>query len=111
MASERKLWIEYSRENLVKQGTRSFPFIPGVLFLGLGLLVIAAPRLVIVALAGILLFLGALFCFVAWKFIQLKNRFAAMTRDLEGKIQVQAFQVRPRPETSVETDSKKIVYH
>ena len=111
MASERKLWIEYSRENLVKQGTRSFPFLPGVVFLGLGLLVIAAPRLIIAALAGILLFLGALFCFVAWKFIQLKRRFTAMARDLEGKIQVQAFQVRPRSDESTETDSKKIVYH
>ena len=111
MPSEQNLWIQYSRENLAKQGKRSFPFVPGLFFLCLGILVVAAPRLIIAAIAGVLLFVGALLCFIAYKFVQLQKRFTTMSKDMESRFQMHSFEIRPSPQEKGDVDSKKIVFH
>lgn len=102
--------------------TRGSVFIPGVFFLALGVLALLAPWLVAGVVAAILLFLGAVFSFLAWKVLQLKKRFDAFSRQLQGSIIIQH-----RTPTSVYVedieviedgelmdlprDQKKIVYH
>jgi hypothetical protein len=105
------MWNKYLKENVFLSGQRSFPFLPGLAFILLGLLVLFAPRLLITAVAGLLFLVGGLLCFVAWKFIQFKRQLASLTRELDGKIQVQAFHVRNSDATVVEVEEKKIVYH
>jgi hypothetical protein len=111
MPSEQNIWIQYSRENLAKQSKRSFPFVPGLFFLGLGMLVVFAPRLILAVIASVLLFIGALLCFLAWKFVQLQKRFAAMSKNMESRFQVSSFEIRPSREERGEPESKKIVFH
>lgn len=109
MPSERNIWISYSRDNLAAKSKRSFPFIPGLFFITLGILVVLAPRLIIAALAGVLLFVGALLCFLAYKFIQFQKKIVNLSKEMESKVQFQSFEIRPRH--SEEVESKKIVFH
>ena len=102
-------WNYLSRSDLRRHSRRSFPFIPGVFFLALGMIVLLAPKFFVAVLASVFFFIGFIFCYAAWKFIQFKRQIVQLTRDLDGKIQVQAFHVhRPEGEGS---DDKKIVYH
>jgi Flp pilus assembly protein TadB len=79
---------------VIESGRRSFPFLPGVLFLVLGSLVLFAPKLIMVALAAVLFLVGASLCFLAWKFLQFKRQLSRLSRDLDGRIQVQAFHIK-----------------
>lgn len=99
--------------SLVGHGKRSFPFAPGILLMAFALIVVCAPRLLLGALAFILFSFGALLCFLAWKFMQFKSHLNRLAKDLEGKIQVQAFEVQNGDiEVEVgEVDSKKVVFH
>jgi len=90
---------------------RSFPFAPGLAFIVLGLLVLFAPRLLIGALAAVLFLIGGLLCFLAWKFVQFKRQLTNFAKDLEGRIQVQAFHMKEPKITVSDTEEKKIIYH
>lgn len=46
------------------------------------------------ALAAVLFLIGASLCFVAWKFLQFKRQLSRLSRDLDGRIQVQAFHIK-----------------
>lgn len=109
MPSEKNIWISYSRENLAAKSRRSFPFIPGLFFISLGILVVLAPRLIIGALAGILLFVGALLCLFAYKFIQFQKKITNLSKQMESKVQFHNFEIRPNRGDNLE--SKKIVFH
>jgi len=97
--------------SLVDHGQRSFPFIPGMLLIALALVVVFAPKLLLAAVAVILFMLGAFLCFVAWKFIQFKQHLSRLAKDLEGKIQVQAFHVQNGDSEIVDPESKKVIFH
>jgi hypothetical protein len=109
MPSEKNIWISYSRENLAAKSRRSFPFIPGLFFISLGILVVLAPRLVIAALAGILLFVGALLCLFAYKFMQFQKKITSLSKQMESKVQFQGFEMQSR--RGEEAETKKIVFH
>lgn len=109
MPSEKNIWMNYSRENLATRGKRSFPFVPGLFFISLGVLVILAPRLIIAALAGLLLFVGALLCFIAYKFIQFQKKVIDLSKQMESKVRSNSFEIRPNPNNEVEP--KKVVFH
>jgi hypothetical protein len=112
MPSEHTLWKQYTKDTLVQRGKLSFPFLPGAFFIAVAALVLVAPRLVIAAIAGLLLFVGVMLCFLAWKFLQFKKQITAMTKNLEGRIQVHQFHVHPgNRDEGGEMDSKKIVFH
>lgn len=88
-----------------------FSFLPGAFLIALGVLVLFFPRFFIAAIAALMLFLGCLFCFVAWKVIQLKSRFDTMAKNFESKVSLQAFQVNQNDVTEIEVEEKKIVFH
>jgi hypothetical protein len=113
MALNQGSWVKMSRREITRQGRRSFPFLPGAFFILLGVVVLTAPRLFFAVLAAMFFFVGFVFCYLAWKFLSFKRQLTGLTRELEGKIQVQAFHVRPPDVETSETDSdgKKIVYH
>jgi hypothetical protein len=97
--------------SLAGHGQRSFPFIPGLLLMALALIVVFAPKLLLGAIALILFMLGAFLCFVAWKFMQFRQHLSRLAKDLEGKIQVQAFHVQNGDIEVTERDSKKVIFH
>jgi len=99
------------RTTVVERGKRSIPFMPGLFFIVLGALVLFVPKLLIAAFAGLFLFLGALLCYGGWKFMQFRHQLSNVAKQLEGKIQIQTFQVRMPEDGSGESDQKKIVYH
>ena len=117
MTSNRPDWIKASwrnaaRQEMTRRGQRSFPFAPGLSLIILGIVVLIAPRLVIAALASILFLVGFVCCYLAWKFIRFKRQLTSFTRDLGGKIQIRAYQVKSSDDViDVEVDDKKIVYH
>jgi hypothetical protein len=63
---------------------RGFSFLPGLMLIALGVVVIAAPRLVMWTVALFLLSLGALLCYLTYKILMVKrqlNRFAKSFED------------------------------
>lgn len=77
----------------------------------LGLVVLVAPRLVLGALAFLLLGIGALLCYVAYKFVVFKRHIEGLAKNFEGTFQASAFHTG-KPDIDVtELESKKIIYH
>jgi hypothetical protein len=111
MVSRYSLTNQHFKLGVTQSGRRSFPFIPGLAFIVLGLLVLFAPRLLIAAIATVLFMIGGLLCFAAWKFVQFKRQLTNLARDLDGRIQVQAFHVKEPKTPSSDGDDKKIIYH
>ncbi len=111
MFSRYPMWNEHLKIHVARSGRRSFPFIPGLVLIVLGLLVLFAPRLLIAAIATVLFLVGGLLCFVAWKFMQFKRQLTTLARDLEGRIQVQAFHVKDPKSPFPDDEEKKIIYH
>jgi hypothetical protein len=105
------MWNQHLTVHVARSSRRSFPFIPGLVFIVLGLLVLFAPRLLIAAIATVLFLIGGLLCFVAWKFMQFRRQLTTFARDLEGRIQVQAFHVKEPKSPFTDAEDKKIIYH
>jgi len=81
---------------------------PGIFFLVLGYTVIAAPSLLRSLLGGFFLFLGVLFVYLAYKFIQLRHSAERLFRNLERGIAIRAFKVGQNETNVVETNSSNI---
>ena len=91
---------------------RSVAFVPGAFLIALGLLVVFFPRFFLVAVAAVLIFFGVLLSCIAWKLMETKKRLTSLVKDLEGKIQVQNFEIRAGDfKPTEESQSKKIIYH
>ena len=90
-------------------------FAPGVFFILLGLLAVLAPRLILFIVASFFLFVGACFCLIAWKVIQLKRKMAeVLSKNIE--IQTVLHPHSPPPsdvewEVVEETKEGKIIIH
>lgn len=90
-----------------------FMISPGILLLLVGVGVILAPRFFLALMAVFFVTMGALFCFVGWKLVQLKRKVSKMARDFEAKVYVHGVQVA-RAEDSDNgdsADSKKVILH
>ena len=111
MSIDRQMWIHVAKAKLADKSRRSFPFMPGLLLLLLGAVILIAPRFVMAVFAMFFIFLGVLFCYLAWKFMRFRKQLSSLTRELDGRIQVQAFHIRTPDTEPVEPDSKKIIYH
>ena len=96
---------------VVSSGRRGAPFVPGVLLICLALVVIVAPKLVFGALAFVLLSMGLLLCYVAYRIVRFKRQLSEMARDLEKRFYVQSFPV-DKPDIDItDIESKKIILH
>ena len=86
-------------------------FAPGVAFVVLGVCILLAPSLIIFLFSALFLFLGALFCFVAWRFLQLKRKVEGIVKNFESRVIIQGVQLQDPLETEIEVEGKKIVFH
>jgi hypothetical protein len=87
------------------------PFLPGLLLICLAVVVLVAPRLVFGAIAMVLLSLGLLLCYVAYRIVKFKRQLSDMARDIEKRFTAQGFPL-DRPDIDItEVDDKKIVIH
>jgi hypothetical protein len=96
---------------LLRHGTLGFLFVPGLFFVAMGLCAVVAPQLLVLAMAGFFLFLGASFFFVAWKFIQLKKRFDHLAKNFEARVYLQSVRPPQFEEEEAAEEQKKVVYH
>ena len=99
---------------------RGIPFLPGLMLIALGIVVLVAPRLVLGAIAFFLLALGGLFCYVTYKIIALRRQINTMAKNFEGSvygslrgsgIKGSPFSDKPDIDITDFENSKKIVYH
>ena len=101
-----------NNNSVVVNGKKSFVFLPGLFFILMAVAILVAPRFVLGILAGLLLFIGFSLCLLAWKFIQLKDKFTSVTKAFGSKVQFQGFQIKDsRDIEDSESDEKKIIFH
>lgn len=103
--------IHYSSGMLMKRSKRSIPFVPGLMLVLLGATVLLAPRLIFYALGILLVFLGVLFWAVAWKVMQLRQKFIAIQKNLDSRIEVHQVRMRQAPIEVEEDPDVKITFH
>lgn len=65
---------------------RGFSFLPGLMLIALGIVVIAAPRLILWTVALFLLSLGALFCYVTYKILTVKRELNRLAKSFEETV-------------------------
>lgn len=87
------------------------PFAPGLMLILLGIVVLAAPRLVLGALAFVLLGLGLLLCYIAYKFVIFKRHVQELTKNFEGSFPGTTFQTNKKDIDLTDLESKKIIFH
>lgn len=96
---------------VLTSGRRGMPFLPGLLLICLAVVVLVAPKLVFGAIALVLLSLGLLLCYVAYRIVKFKRQLSDMARDIEKRFTAQGFPL-DRPDIDItEVDDKKIVIH
>lgn len=114
--------IQYMRSNrregnvlfstsITTKGRQGVPFAPGLMLILLGIVVLLAPRLVLGAIAFVLLGLGLLLCYVAYKFIVFKRHVQELTKNLEGAFPGSGFQGHKKDIDLTDLESKKIIFH
>lgn len=96
---------------IVRRSKRGIPFIPGLALVLLGATIILAPRLIFYALGVLLLFLGLLFWGIAWKVMQLRQKFIAIQRNLDGRVEIHQMRMRQSPVDIEEDPDVKITFH
>ena len=84
---------------------------PGLFLIILGLASLLAPQLVIAVVSAFCLFVGAVLCFVGWKFVQFKSKVEKAFRQFDGKVFIQGVEVQPPSERQSSDEPKKIVFH
>jgi hypothetical protein len=90
---------------------RGIPFVPGLLLILLGVVLVAAPRLLLAAIAVCLVTLGALFCYVAYRFISIRKQINTLSKDFERSLYTGNFQ-DGKPDIDIsEFENKKIILH
>ena len=103
--------IEFKRAFNPENRGRAALFGPALFFLLIGVVTLLAPRLILAVVAAFFLFLGLLFAFVAWKFIQLKKQVHETAQKFGSQIQIQAVQMGDPEDAEFYEEEKKIVYH
>lgn len=111
MVSERKDWDAFFSGSIIRTGHRGIPFIPGLLLIALGVVVLIAPRLVLAAIALCLLALGALLCYVAYKLVAFKRQVQSLTKNFEASFHSTGFSPGKKDIDITEFESKKIILH
>jgi hypothetical protein len=112
MEFNRGQWQQFSTHKVINLSPKGIPFMPGLSLILLGAVIILAPKFFLAAISTLLILMGALLCFVAWKFICLKKQFSKFAQDIQNSVEVRSFHV-PGDEIDITEppDSKKILYH
>jgi hypothetical protein len=96
---------------MVSKGKKSIPFVPGLLFIALGVTVLLFPRFFMAVLAVCFLAIGALMCYLAYKFMMLRKQLNSLAKNMESSLYGASFR-RPKPDIEVlDAEGEKIVYH
>lgn len=113
MEFKRNNWHHYSTHKVINLSPRGIPFMPGLSLILLGAIIIFAPRFFLAAVSMLFILMGALLCYVAWKFMRLKKQFAKFAQDIQSSVEIRPFDVRSDDIDITETDpdTKKILYH
>jgi hypothetical protein len=99
------------QSGVFKRGQRSAPYIPGLLLILLGVAVVVAPKLILGIAAAFIVALGAIFCYIAYKFIGLRKQFRNLAKNFQGPMYEGDF-TSEKPDIDItELEEKKIVYH
>ena len=86
-------------------------FAPAVFFFALGATALIAPTFLIGVIAGVFVFFGLAFSFLAWKFIELRTKLEAATKRLQSRFIIQGVQVQGFVDESQLIEQKKIILH
>lgn len=111
MLNNRTDWNSFFSTRVVKSSQRSVPFVPGLLLIVLGLVVLVAPRLVLATIAFCLLMVGAVCCYVAYKLVAFRRQIQSLTKSFESSFQSPGFHSRKPDIDITELEGKKIVFH
>jgi hypothetical protein len=108
-----ELFINGNRFKGAVSGTtkRGIPFIPGLLLILLGVVLVAAPRLLLASIAVCLVTLGVLFCYVAYRVISLRKQINTLSKDFERSLYTGSFH-SGKPDIDIsDFENKKIIMH
>ncbi len=111
MPNNRTNWNSLFSTPVVRGSQKGVPFVPGVLLIVLGLVVLFAPRLVLATIALCLLVVGGVCCYVAYKLVAFRRQVQALTKTFEGSFQASGFHSRKPDIDITELESKKIIFH
>ena len=100
-------WKAYLRDNPLFILVLS----PGILFIILGVSAMLSPQLIVYLLAVSLIVFGVVFCLLAWKFVELKNRFHLVTKEISSRVVVHGVDLRHNFDSESSGEGKKIIYH
>jgi len=96
---------------VINKSQRTIPFLPGLVVLALGIVLLVAPRLVLGALAMCLLTLGAFLCYVAYKFVTLRKQLNNLAKNMESSLYTGSYKAGKPDGDIIEVQGEKIVYH
>ncbi len=111
MQNNRTDWNSFFSTRVVRDSKKGVPFVPGILLMVLGLVVLVAPRLVLATIALCLLVVGGVCCYVAYKLVAFRRQVQALTKSFESSFQSSSFHSRKPDIDITELESKKIVFH
>ena len=95
----------------ITKSKRGIPYLPGLLLLGLGIVLLIAPKLVLGALAFCLLTFGALMCYATYKISMFRKQVNTLAKNMESSFFTAGMRgSKPDIEVSEESESK-IVFH
>jgi uncharacterized membrane protein len=95
----------------MNKSQRTIPFLPGLVVLALGIVLLVAPRLVLGALAICLLTLGVFLCYVAYKFVMLRKQLNSLAKNMESSLYTASYKAGKPDGDIIEVQGEKIVYH
>jgi hypothetical protein len=96
---------------VLSKGTRTIPFLPGLLLIGLGITVLLFPRFFLAVIAMVLVLLGSLLCYITYKFMMLRKQLSSMAKNVESSFYGSSFR-GDKPDIDIsDLDRDKIVYH
>jgi hypothetical protein len=95
----------------VSKGKRGIPFLPGALFIALGITVLLFPRFFITVLAVCFVAIGALLSYFAYKFIMLRKQLSSLAKNMESSFKGSSFRGTKSEVGVIEIEGEKIVYH
>lgn len=112
MRSNSNNWKHFSASKVVTIKPGSVPFVPGIGFILLGALIFLAPKFFLAAVAGFFIIVGAVCCYVAWKFMSFKKHVSKLADELHNSVDLRSFQAQNSDDIDItESDDKKIFFH
>lgn len=103
--------ITVLHSTVMQKGQRSFPYIPGLLLILLGIAVIVAPKLVLSIAAAFIMVIGGVLCYLAYKIIGLRKQFRSLAKNFQAPMYGETFGSEKPDIDITEFEEKKIILH